>query len=364
MWPLKVSAVVECGCPVHATMAADDPPKFSRPVAGFGHAAKRAAERSQPGITGAFMGAMGDLSRRVDLDTLRSALAGGDLSQIQAAAQAGSVAPILQGNQPLFEAIKKTGAVSAEATAAITSEAAGVNFAFKASDPNTVLMARAQIQDFTWQIADEAKEAVSVITTAGAEFGLTPAQQAVAVQQNVGLPSTWASAPLNFGNELRNGVLNSRRLLDDPLVHLPASQRGKLAAEIQAKLAKGPLTEAEIAHYTKVYSENLLKRRALNIARTESMRAANGGQLLTWQQAVADGVLPRTSRRVIIVTPDEQLRQTHLDVARRHQDGVGMDQPFDTPWGRRMYPPWEPLCRCTVGLIFVQSTGATVGAAP
>lgn len=346
-------------CPVHGTLAlarVEAPGRGGRVAEGFGKVTKRIAEGNESNVADGFIGPMDELSRAISEADLTSAIASGNPDVVQAAARTGSVKPLFENDPDLFQSLLSTGRASGEGTAVITSETVGAEFTFNATDPNTVTGARTQTADLVRHIEEEAKEAVRIITATGAEFGLTPAKQAGAVKDFIGLPSNWADAPLRFGEELRSGTVNAGRLLHDPFIGLPRSQRAmkrRVVTEIRAKIEAGTLTEADIQKYVRDYARNLLHRRALNIARTETMRAANAGQLESWKQATNEGVLPRTARRVVIVTPDERLRQTHLETARMNQDGVRMDEPFDTLFGRLMYPPWEVLCRCTVGLIFL-----------
>lgn len=88
------------------------------------------------------------------------------------------------------------------------------------------------------------------------------------------------------------------------------------------------------------------KARANLIARTESMRAANGGQREAWQQAQDEGLLPKRARKVWIYTDDGSVCDecTELDGKRAPLDG---EYPDDGGEG----PPLHPNCRCTEGII-------------
>lgn len=56
------------------------------------------------------------------------------------------------------------------------------------------------------------------------------------------------------------------------------------------------------------YSRRLLKDRALNIARTETMRASNRGQQLLWDEMVKDGLIDtRRFQQRWLTTPDDRL---------------------------------------------------------
>ena len=114
----------------------------------------------------------------------------------------------------------------------------------------------------------------------------------------------------------------------------------------------------------------LLRYRTRNIARTESLRAANMGQQIVWDQAVSNGLLPATTRKIWMATSDDRtckicavmdgktvaIDQTYRvdrqatgfttsggDI--RVTGTVPLRRPHSTPT-----PPAHPSCRCTVVL--------------
>lgn len=87
--------------------------------------------------------------------------------------------------------------------------------------------------------------------------------------------------------------------------------------------------------------------RADKIARTETMRAANQGQLEAWDQAEEQGLLTGDELKEWIVTPDDRLCPICEPL-----DGVqvGRDEPFDVDGEQLDGPPAHPRCRCTTAL--------------
>lgn len=88
--------------------------------------------------------------------------------------------------------------------------------------------------------------------------------------------------------------------------------------------------------------------RAESIARTESLRAANEGQLDAWDGAKKNGLLSENAKRVWIATGDDL-----LCAICEPMDGVEelLDDPFILDDGEAITsPPAHPRCRCTVGL--------------
>lgn len=86
------------------------------------------------------------------------------------------------------------------------------------------------------------------------------------------------------------------------------------------------------------------KDRALLISRTETMRASNQGQLLSWGQAVEEGLLTGREQKTWIVTDDERLCPECEEL-----DGetVPLDEDFSNGEDA---PPAHVLCRCNLGL--------------
>lgn len=87
-----------------------------------------------------------------------------------------------------------------------------------------------------------------------------------------------------------------------------------------------------------------------------SLRAANGGAQLAWQQQVSAGkVDAQTVTRFWHHAHDGRVREAHIQIPLMNPDGVGLNEPFQSPLGPIMYPgdPAAPLeltanCRCVL----------------
>lgn len=309
----------------------------------------------EPAVADAFLSAVRRLQNRINEVDLLSAVATGGINSIMAATRSGELGLLLlvSGVQ---DALQRTALATGQANASVLSEVLGVEFSFRATDPNAILYARQQSSLLVKQIEDDVREAIRIIVAAGQQYGLTVAEQATAIREVVGLPSVWASAPVNFGRELAAGEVSYERLLHDPRLP-PAQRRGmrnRVKREIQDAVDSGRnLDPAWRASQVRRYAENLRSRRALNIARTETLQAANFGQRESWRQAQSENVLPQTARRMWVVTPDDRLRETHAEVPGMNPDGVPIDGGvYDTPLGPSGGPPLEVNCRCSEGLVF------------
>lgn len=133
--------------------------------------------------------------------------------------------------------------------------------------------------------------------------------------------------------------------------------RGQAAAVLGRRRAGMP--EQRLAGF----ADRMLRQRAMTIARTETIRAANRGQQETWAQ-MARAHLIDTSRlrQEWITTPDDRLCDLCAPM-----DGktVSLGSQFEStergvlPSERQAFagetvdcPPLHPNCRCTLGAVF------------
>lgn len=282
---------------------------------------------------------------RINAAALESAIASGSLAQIESVigpanlqkAVSSAIYPSVLGAMQVM---------GQQATQALVAH--GVAATFNTVHPNVVLAARRQAADLVVDIPAQTKQVIAEVVARGAERGLTTKEQARAIREVVGLPPNWAQAPDNLAVELQRGQIAA------------ATDRRLSAAtkqQIRSRAAAGTLDDAFIQKVSAEYAASLINRRALNIARTETLRAGNAGLNESWKQAADQGVLPSETRRFWIVTPDDRLSEEHAEIPAMNADGRRLDEPFDTPSGAFMYPPIRPNCRCSVGLGF---TGTSV----
>lgn len=244
----------------------------------------------------------------------------------------------------LLETLDAAGIVTTDAVASAT----GVEQLFRVVDPNSVLYAREQVGELVVQIVDTQLETIRQITTLG-QLGITTQQQARLIAQTVGLPPQWAYAPRNLENEILEGLeaqATNRRL------------SGVDKQRIRSRIRAGTADEAFAREMSGRYTSSLRRARANNIARTETRRAANAGQRMGWQQNIDAGRLPSDVKRFAIVTPDNRLRPEHAAIPGLNPKGRGMNEPFQTPDGPRLQPPFDPNCRCGQTLLFAEQVAA------
>ena len=306
-------------------------------------ATDRIKERFGAQVGDALIGALNRARNGVDVEAVAALIASGARTDtiIQQVLATADLSAIVGRDRALLNALTETVRAAGQANITVIEEALGVALGFDYSDPLAVEAAQEQVGLLVRQIGPEQLQAIRNAVELGQSAGLTTVQQARLIREAVGLPSNWAQAPGNLAEELRAGDLSVLRR------RLPANVKQQIASRIAA----GTITEEFIAEVQAIYTRSLINRRAQNIARTETATAAHEGQQRAWQTAIDEGLLPQTTRRYWIVTPDDRLRTSHAQIVVLNPGGVRIGEPFQTPFGPRLHPPAEPNCRCGVGLL-------------
>lgn len=191
-------------------------------------------------------------------------------------------------------------------------KALDINTSFNMRSPEAIRWARDHTAEVIADIDEATRAGVRTTISEAFEYGGHPYEQARKIRESLGLTERQTKA-----------VWNYRRLLEET---------ARTAAAVDAMVN------------TKI--KRMLKQRAEMIARTETIRAANQGQLLHWQDMERKGYIDaQTTYREWIVTPDDRLCQFCASVGA--EPPVKFTEPFE---GGIMSPPLHPLCRCAVGL--------------
>ena len=279
---------------------------------------RRLADRAQPAVRRAFMAAVADVRSVTTLARLEEMVRTGDLAGLQR---------VLAG-EPLEAALRARLAPAVvrlaqdagqKAVGALPASLRGVA-RFDLLNPKTVDFLRSYSFGLIRQIGATTREGIRRVVTDAFERGGHPREQARQIRNMVGLTARQAAAVSGYRAQLlAQGV---RRSLADR-----RAQR---------------------------YADRLLRRRALNIARTETIRAANVGQQALWDQMADEGLIEKDrARKVWIVTPDDRLCEICAAIPGMNPGGVpAQGGEFATDVGPVPYPPAHPQCRCAVGLEF------------
>lgn len=305
-----------------ATLRKAETPRFTDTVAQSTawRALHAAADASYPDIRTLFESAFGAAQQALPFTALREAMARGDEGQaIALVSQAWTEIGEAQIRAALPGIIAQT--VTAGATASLLHAEAlftmGRSIVFNTANPRTL----AYIDEYAGarirQVSIETLAAVRTAVRRGVSEGRGVAAVARELRQSVGLTERQAVTVANY----RAGLLEART---------PAKQLATLVERRQ---------------------HQLIRQRAVNIARTESITSASAGQHQLLLQLRDDGVLDEAQyRRFWIRTPGERTCPQCNAIPRLNQDGVTLTQPFQTPIGPVMYPALHPSCRCAVAL--------------
>lgn len=261
-----------------------------------------------------------------------------------ASRRAGSVEGILT------EAFKN----GAESAAGQLPRSLGLAASLDLANPEAVRFTSTYLPALIREVTDETRGAVREAVERGFTEGRPAVKIAREVRDSVGLTRAQGRAVGNFRRQLETGNLGRGKHPTDR--RLSASERAQAGSIFSA----GGESSGRVDRLVERYRDSLVNRRAKNIARTEVHRAHVNGQEELWRQAQARGLISRErTRRRWIVTPDDRLRTDHAAVPGMNPDGVGLEEPFQTPVGPVMAPgesgvaSFDVNCRCTVALEFL-----------
>lgn len=121
----------------------------------------------------------------------------------------------------------------------------------------------------------------------------------------------------------------------------------RLLARVQADAGVRAAQEA-----AREYADELLGNRLRNIARTESMAAANHGTWDSWATASDEGLLPDNVQRVWIASKGGERLCPFCGALHKKRTGLKSPWIVSTLLGTKTVwaPPAHPQCRCTQGL--------------
>lgn len=205
-----------------------------------------------------------------------------------------------------------------------------LELSFDASNPLAEEWARLHAASLIVEVGLETRAAIRELIANAIAQGIAPREAARQVYELVGLNSQQATAVQNLARELMEAEPGS----------LVTRAGGKFKVRIPARGASLEFIRARVAKY----AERMHRLRALNIARTETLAAANEGQRQLWLQARAAGLLDAALEKVWIATNDER---TCPICAALDGEQVGLDDAFSAGV---QAPPAHTDCRCAHGL--------------
>lgn len=265
------------------------------------------ASRLEPRLARSFLQAMAAIQREIDQEALAAALRNGNVTAIRKALASINVPAALT------RAVAVVSQVFAEAwiSTMATLPPAIAPLSFRIVNPLATAAAKANAARLVTAVSAETKAGIRALIARSFAESLPPVKTARVIRTMVGITERQAQA-----------VLNARAAWESD---------GLSADVIEAK--------------AKRYAAKLLRQRAMNIARTESVAAAAQGQLAAWQQAAKDGRLqPHRTRRVWHAAKGERT----CEICKRlHGQSVAFDAPFVIGDRELMASPAHPSCRCS-----------------
>lgn len=232
---------------------------------------------------------------------------------------------------------------------------ASVNFVFDVSNPVTSNFLQEYGANKITGLLDQQKQVVRTILEAGFSEGRNPISVARDIRGVIGLTPNQAKAVSNFRDILENGPEGDGGTYSDYYNYSLRDARYDSSVE-SAFSDETALSQDRIDTMVERYAQRMLNYRADTIGRTEGISAVSAGNQQVWQQAVADEKIDQKElRRYWVYTDDDKVRDAHVAIPEMNPDGVGLDEPFESPLGDIMFPgdpaaePGNSInCRCVV----------------
>lgn len=195
---------------------------------------------------------------------------------------------------------------------AVTKAEVRLDYAFDVDNPRVARWAADRAAELVVEIDDATREAIRAVVVRAFVEGGHPRDVARSIRPLIGLHSRWATAVLNY----------------------------------RLRLYEQGVPEDRVSVLVSRYHDRLLRARALNIARTEILRAANAGKHEAWMQAFERGIAGRSPEKMWVAASDAE--QVCADT-----DGqiVLLHDLFSNAFGSFEMPPAHPSCRCTAVLV-------------
>lgn len=278
------------------------------------------ADRLVPSLRRAFLDAVARASASVTWSEVVAAMERGDFGLLQRIGFSGTLGNELRATlRPVLDR-----AIVGGGNATVQRMPASVQAVvrFDLTNPRAVEAVDQQVATVVRELVNVNHQAVQSVIRQGFTRGVAPRDMARQMRESIGLTPQYALA-----------VDRYRAGLEEQGVSLGRQQQ--LAG---------------------AYAERLRRLRAVTVARTETIRAANAGQQAAWGTAVQERVLERDVRQVWIVTPDDALCPICEGIEAQYPDGIPLGSMFQTPDGPVQGPPAHPNCRCALGLLYPEES--------
>lgn len=287
-------------------------PEAKSPTRDLWRTLHRIARSGEPEVRRRFLEAVEKMRAGVDLDALERALEAGD---VNAAMRAIPWATFDREFGKVRAASAGLHGRGAKEAAAALADGLGMTLAFDLVNERSVTWAEQYAAELVREVGQETERAIREVVTRGFTEGNTAQEMRQQIYGRIGLTRRQQRAVENY------------------------------RASLEAEEVTGARLDRMVARYV----ERTRRRRAENIARTETIRAAHAGTQDIWREAVALGYLPADVQRTWVVTPDDRLCP---HCAPMHGQLRGLEEEFTSPsnGAATLYPPLHPSCRCSMAL--------------
>ena len=278
--------------------------------------AHRVADGAVPTFVNLLLTELQGIRRRINVAAVQRAVAAGNVAGIEAALLLPSISADLRRKYrvQLLAVLQKAGVASIGVQ---PKRLAGLFGRFDLTNPRAVRWAASKSSELVREIDDSLKLTIRGTIADGIEDGVPVRGTARRLRNEIGLTRKQSRAVRNFR----------------------ADQIGRgIGIDLADKR-------------TDRFRQKTLRRRALTIARTETIAATFQGRRELWDQATDRGLIdPTKVKRKWITTPDDRVDKFICDP----MDGqeVFINEPFVTPQFIEIEgPPAHPQCRCDAILV-------------
>lgn len=233
------------------------------------------------------------------------------------------LAAVNEGGLSALRSTRARGGFRIGSSEVINPMRANFSMDFAVSNQRSITWATLRSSALITQIGPDTRTAARLMIANGIKEGIPPRKLVQQIREVIGLRTDQLEAVEGLRSRLMSAKPGS--LVKAGRMRIRVPKRGLSRADIESRASK--------------YTKRLKNQRALLIARTETLHAANEGQRELWRQAVESGQLPQDQKRT-------WLRNTDRHVAMEGQI-VGIDEPFMPA----IEPGSEPNCGCSQGLV-------------
>ena len=213
-------------------------------------------------------------------------------------------------------------------------------FTFDATNPEVITWAEVNAATQIRLVNAATKAGVRQLVLDMFNEGIAPDVAARQIRELVPLHRSQRAALRRLERELRNPENFGRRI-----TRFAPRPGVRETAGFRVRIPKKGLSEAALQRRLAQYKQMQLNWRARNIARTESIRAANEGQRQMWKQARARGEIGMDALREWSAAGDGRVCPICIEL-----DGETATLDGDFPGGIDA-PPAHQMCRCSTSLI-------------